>query len=134
MKANIFKMVYEALHDQAPIISLISSLNGLLFIHSTTATLPPCCFSLLPQGFCTCYSFLPETLFPRCQLGSRPQLLDVFTQCLCPCLSETLPVRDKPRLPYQLSISSFYVLLLSIALLSIWNMCFIYCLYLSREC
>lgn len=133
IKANIFAMVYEAPPDQAPILSWISSPTGLLLIHFTATTLPPCCFSntsaiLLPQGFCTCYSFLTETLLPGCQSGSLPYLLNVFTQCLC--LSETLLIRDKPQLPYQHLTSSFYVLFLSIALLSIWN---IYLLFISPK-
>lgn len=133
IKANIFAMVYEAPPDQAPILSWISSPTGLLLIHFTATTLPPCCFSntsaiLLPQGFCTCYSFLTETLLSGCQSGSLPYLLYVFTQCLC--LSETLLIRDKPQLPYQHLTSSFYVLFLSIALLSIWN---IYLLFISPK-
>ena len=122
IKANIFTIVYEALHNQAPIISLTSSLTGLLFIHSTTATLPPCCFSntpaiLIPQCFCTCYSFLPETLFPRRQPRSLPYLLYVFTQCLC--LGETLPIRSRQTPTTLPTLHIFYVSLLSIALPSI---------------
>ena len=110
IKANIFTIVYEALHNQAPIISLTLSLTG-----SFTPLLPLCPLVVfqIHQPYSYLRAFALAIHF--CLKHSSPDVSqDHSLISFMSLLNVSASVRhflldlDKPQLPYQLSTSSMF--------------------------